>query len=481
MLRSTEAKFRAVLHESPVAAVLTDMTGAIFEANAAAEKLLGHPKAELRRMGIDAWLSAESAHLRRAELQRISSNRLMHSTIMVEVITDPAMPTLRTELRLAAVFDADGRLYSTIHYLQPEAALRVETIPFPVPVTPVLDSPARVKPKLTPLLTSDGQGRIRSWTSEGEALFGYAAADIIGRPLHQLFRPSDATGFGTEVQACLRSPVGRVTWSWYGKAGAKGTDAFVLRPDGTAGGLAITLFLDGGDTATPAAPAGSTYIISPSVARPWPVADLEREQLLLTEAHHRIKNHLQIISSLLNLQSNSMDDAHARQALRASQNRVRAIASLHQHLYELSLGGELSLQQFTEELVARLRDCYDTQDDRVAVSVALDQCEVRDEWHMPLALILNEAISNAFKHAFPDGRHGRIEVKLTAKGDEAHLTVQDDGVGLGENFNRAMGPGLGMKVIGVFAEQMKGQIFVKNITGGGLIFDLRFPIGCVDN
>ncbi len=497
MLRSTEAKFRAVLHESPVAAVLTDITGSIFEANAAAEKLLGHPKSELRRMGIDDWLSSESAQQRRAEMQRMATSRLLHSSLKVEVLTGNSQPVQRVDLRLAAVFDADGRLHSTIHYLQPEPAPR-ETIPLPVMVMPVpeefcaeqaLETYAPAKPAMEALLTTDAQGRISFWTEAAEALFGFNAYEANSLPLHRMFRPSDATGFYAESQGHLQESGARVTWTWYGK-GCKGSDTFVLRPDEDEGGLAMTLLLDGEEPQTTAAPevpaaapvsANSTYIIGPTHSHPWPVADLEREQLLLTEAHHRIKNHLQIISSLLNLQSNSLDDASARQALRSSQNRVRAIASLHQHLYQLSLGGELSLQQFTSELVDRLRECYDTPADRVAVTVALDQCEVRDEWHMPLALILNEAISNAFKHAFADGRHGSIEVRLTNIAGEVHLTIQDDGVGLGANFDNTLSPGLGMKVIGVFAEQMKGQVSMENITGRGLIFDLRFPIGCVDN
>ena len=496
MLRSTEAKFRAVLHESPVAAVLTDITGSIFEANAAAEKLLGHPKSELRRMGIDDWLSFDSAQARRTELHRMAAGRLLHGALKVEVVTDKHQPGQRTDLRLAAVFDADGRLHSTIHYLQPEPVTRVETIPLPVMVTPVPEEPCLepvaaepVVPVETLLLTTDVQGRINAWTPEAEALFGFTTAEAMGRPLHQTFRPSDATGFYTETQAHLESPRTTLTWPWYGK-GVKGTDTFQLRPDEAEGGLAMSLLLDGVEPGVAPAPEAasdasgtgeSTYIIGPTQSHPWPVADLEREQLLLTEAHHRIKNHLQIISSLLNLQSNSLDDATARQALRSSQTRVRAIASLHQHLYQLSLGGELSLQQFTDELVERLRECYDIPAERVTVSVALDQCDVRDEWHMPLALIMNEAISNAFKHAFPAGQAGSIEVRLTASEDEAHLTIQDDGVGLGPDFDSATSPGLGMKVIGVFAEQMKGQVSMKNITGRGLIFDLRFPIGCVDN
>ncbi|MDB6074262.1 MAG: hypothetical protein JWO89_1902, partial [Verrucomicrobiaceae bacterium] len=230
MLRSTEAKFRAVLHESPVAAVLTDITGSIFEANAAAERLLGHPKAELRRMGIDDWLSSESAQQRRAEMQRMATSRLLHSSLKVEVLTGTSQPVQRVDLRLAAVFDADGRLHSTIHYLQPEPAPR-ETIPLPVMVTPVPEEScgaqtveaAPAKPAMTALLTTDVQGRISFWTEAAEALLGFNAYEADGRPLHQMFRPSDATGFYAEAQTHLQEPEARVTWTWYGKGG-KGSE-----------------------------------------------------------------------------------------------------------------------------------------------------------------------------------------------------------------------------------------------------------------
>lgn len=501
MLRSMEAKFRAVLHESPVAAVLTDVTGSIFDANGAAERLLGHPKAELRRMGIDDWLSAESVQLRRGEMQRMAASHQMHASMKVEVLANRNADPQRAELRLAAVYDPDGRLHSTVHYLQLEPTPRVETIPLLVPITaaavpsvapavePVAVEEHPSAPPITALLCTDTHGRIRSWEPAAEALFGFAPSEALGKPLYSLFRPSDPSGFMAETQEHLAAPRSSVTLRWFGH-GRKGLDTFLFDRHDDEGGLAMTLLLDGVDAEpsravqslpTPEEPKASrTYVIGPSVTHPWPVADLEREQLMLTEAHHRIKNHLQIISSLLNLQSNTLEDAGARQALRSSQNRVRAIAALHEHLYQLSLGVDMSLQDFTDGLVSRLRDCYDAPASRVSVSVTLDACEVRDEWQMPLALILNEALSNAFKHAFPEGRTGTIQVRLTTQNQEAHLTIEDDGVGLGLDFDGSINSGLGMKVIGVFAEQMKGKVNMENITDGGVIFDLRFPIGCVD-
>jgi len=385
MLRSTEAKFRVMLNGSPVAAVLTDVTGSIFEANAAAEKLLGHPKAELRRMGIDEWLAPESALGRRVEIQRMTAGRLAHGVLQGEVASGRQRPFHPMQIRLAAVYDAEGRLHSLIHFLQPNFPALVETVARSVhasPPLPELEIPKAEKPQLPPEVVQERKQRL------GPLL---------------------------------------------------------------------------------------------SVTRHWPEANLEREQLLLTEAHHRIKNHLQIISSLLNLQSNALEDASARQALCSSQTRVRAIASLHEHLYQLSQGKEIGLQEFTNELVVRLRDCYDIPVERVAVTMHLQQCEMRDEWRVPLALILNEAVSNAFKHAFADGRSGAIDIKLTVMDLEAHLTIRDNGMGLPANLVGSSGPGLGLKVVGVFAEQMRGNASMENMANQGTCFILRFPVEYNDN
>lgn len=202
---------------------------------------------------------------------------------------------------------------------------------------------------------------------------------------------------------------------------------------------------------------------------------------MLTETHHRIKNHLQLISSMLNLQSNSLDNEVARGALRSSQNRVRAIAALHQHLYQLALGRSVPLKDFVDELVSRLRACYDVSADRVKVLLELDDMQVHDEWVLPVALILNEAVSNAFKHAFPGDRHGNIRISFHESHEQVHLQVMDDGCGLPEGFDPAQSLGLGMKVIGVFAEQMNGKTSLENITDSGVVFNLHFPITCVDN
>jgi two-component sensor histidine kinase len=145
------------------------------------------------------------------------------------------------------------------------------------------------------------------------------------------------------------------------------------------------------------------------------------------------------------------------------------------------MGQAGSLQDFVTGLIEHLRDCFGVTDSRVKVTLDLQDARIRDEWVMPLALILNEAISNAFKHAFPDERGGEIHITLGLGTTEAFLSVRDNGAGLPLGFDAGQSLGLGLKVIGVFAEQMRGRISLKNIEDIGFLFDLHFPIACVDN
>lgn len=468
MLRGAEAKLRTLLQECPVSIVLTDPTGAIFDVNAAAEALLGHPKSELRRTGIDDWLAPESGLQRRLEAKvgLVAGSRSQNGGKAFPVETTAHQAAL---LKLAIIQDADGLPHAIAHFFEPL-------------LTKSVTPPTSAMPRPMPaaggtLLVADAQGRIIEWTDSANALFGWSAAEARQRSVHQLFKPSDATGFYNELP---RSGV--VEWSWFGKDGRKGRQEFELRRV-NADTAALELVLPGSPEAlfAPAEEsraAAPTIVIGPTGSNPWPVADLERERLLLTETHHRIKNHLQLLTSLLNLQGNTLDDESAREALRTSQNRVRAVAALHQHLYQLALGQGTGLQEFVQELVARLRDCYDMPESLLKVSVEVGPFRLREEWFMPVALILNEALSNAFKHGGP----GAVQVRLFEGSDHfMHLTVQDAGLGMPEGFDSSASLGLGLKIIGVFAEQMHGRISIENIKSVGMLFDLRFPMGCVDN
>lgn len=475
MLRSTEAKFRALLHDAPGAVLLTDPTGAVFEANAAAERLLGRPKSELRRTSIDDWLEHESVQARLRELKQLASTNGTRAPISID-LRDKDQPCA---LKMARITDGEGRLHSIVHFIDlPVAATSPSAPAAPVVVAEPVAAAITTEPQQIPILRASAQGRITEWSADAEVIFGWSSDEVRQRSLHQLFRPSDATGFYFDLQNLLTSGDATVEWVGYDKSGRGAVQRYEIHrwPDGQIEFAVIReVAID-----THGGPAIALNVASPSGAH-WEVADLDRERLLLTETHHRIQNHLQLISSMLNLQGNSLDNADARQVLKSSQNRVRAIAALHQHLYQLALDPHLPFRQFVDDLVSRLRDCYDRPASQVEVKVDVDEGRLREEWVLPVALILNEAVSNALKHGFQDGRQGRISITLRTTGSEGQLRIQDDGAGLPEGFSESDSVGLGLKVIGVFSDQMNSYSSLKNMAGSGVVFDLRFPITCVNN
>ncbi len=495
MLAGVEAKFRTLLRECPLPLLLTDVKGAIFDTNPEAEALFSRSRNELRRVGLGALFTAESEERRRAEVARVTASGLSQARLNV-LLQVPATCEGEAELCVALVKDSEGRPHALAHFLKPISTAAVA--PVLISLTPSADdipAPKRPQPTWVTVLTTDEFGRIESWNEEtGLAHFGLTEAQALGMHLHRLFRPSDATGFYNTLQQHLSTVGdGAVHWTWFGGGDKRGSDDFLLTPL-ESGNYALRLQLqthpvplvpqnaEATPTAAPpqTADTAPVYVIAPGPSQLWSGGDLNRERMLLTETHHRVKNHLQIISSLLNLQSNSVEDESVRSLLRSSQNRVRAIAALHQHLYEMQIGQALNLTDFAKELVSRLRECFDADETRVKVELNLASPRIRDEWLMPVALILNEALSNAFKHAFPDGRRGTIRASLSVEGDGTHLRVDDDGVGLPSSFGGPGTMGLGLKVLGVFADQLRGQTSLKNIVNGGLRFDLLFPITCVD-
>lgn len=494
-LRSTEAKFRSLTQECPLGIVLVDKAGAVFEVNAAAESLLGRSKAELRRMPQESWMTEAASEERKAAIREMIETGRRSTSLDISLVKEDG-GELSVNLRLAMVQDAGSKPHCLIYFLREKTAAPSRSAPQQItaPVTPdaapaaaaTAHSEEETTGVTSPawLLQTDVHGRITQWSPQAEALFGFSTSEAVGHWLHTLFRPSDATGFYAELQSRIAADVTPFDWSYFGNEGRRGTARFTLRPAAD-GALSADLFEEKQapapmrHTAQPVTRDPHTHIVKPSQL--WPVADLDREKLLLSETHHRIKNHLQIISSMLNLQINTMTDATARSALRSSQNRVRSIASLHQHLYQLALGESQDFAEFAQGLIQRLREAYDVAEERVPLTLALDTANIQQEWLMPLALILNETISNAFEHAFPAGRGGKLAVHLSLTGPAGVFEIADDGVGLPEGFNPTIAPGLGLKILGVFAEQMGGELALTGAPDQGTKFNLRFPIAYADN
>jgi two-component sensor histidine kinase len=204
------------------------------------------------------------------------------------------------------------------------------------------------------------------------------------------------------------------------------------------------------------------------------VALLEKD-VLLKEVHHRVKNNMQVISSLLNLQAGQEQDKRVLNALQDAQDRVAAMALVHENLYRSDSLAEIDLRSYLDGLLHTVARSYSGSGRQVTLGVLVEPGLVLHlEQAVPCGLVLNEIISNAFKHAFPDGRSGRIEVRARRLGDRGlEIQVSDDGVGLPDGFDPSSDGYLGMMLIQSLVKmQLKGRLKMVADSGCCITFTL---------
>ncbi len=202
---------------------------------------------------------------------------------------------------------------------------------------------------------------------------------------------------------------------------------------------------------------------------------LNEKETLLSEIHHRVKNNLQVISSLLNLQSGAISDTEALRRFAAAQIQIQSMALVHQHLYRSKSFRSVNMAEYVENLCENLMHAFAIPTHNIALKLDIEPLSVPMEQAMPVALLLNELISNCIKHAFPDGTDGTVTIRLAeVEGSYVDLHVADDGVGIAPGSESAGGSSLGMSLITGLAAQLEGEYsFTKN---DGTLFSLRFPL-----
>ncbi len=183
---------------------------------------------------------------------------------------------------------------------------------------------------------------------------------------------------------------------------------------------------------------------------------LKDKELLLREIHHRVKNNLQVVSSLLSIQSRGITDEKAREAVQDSRQRVKSMALIHQDLYrEGDLTG-VPMRQYVERLVSGLVNNYG-KESSVQVAIDVQHISLDVDTAVPIGLILNELITNALKYAWPDGRSGTLSVYLHEQHGQLLLSVADDGVGMPASAVPAKGSGFGLNMVRTFSAKLKAE------------------------
>ncbi len=177
-------------------------------------------------------------------------------------------------------------------------------------------------------------------------------------------------------------------------------------------------------------------------------SSLKEKEVLINEIHHRVKNNMQIISSLLNLQKQHViDDEGAVDVLKESQNRIRAMAMIQEKLYQSDDFSHIKFYEYIESVVSDLFYSHNIHKDQVKLKVKVEDICLNMETGIPCGLIISELVSNSLKHAFPDGRKGEVCISLKFSGDEYKLIVSDNGIGLPENIDYKNTDSLGLQLV----------------------------------
>jgi two-component sensor histidine kinase len=201
---------------------------------------------------------------------------------------------------------------------------------------------------------------------------------------------------------------------------------------------------------------------------------LKEKNILLKEVHHRVKNNLQVISSLLNLQSNYVIDDNSKLLFKETQNRIKTLALVHEKLYKSDDVEYVNLKDYLVSIVELLS--YSFNKEYIDIEYDFDEITKIDiEKAIPCGLITNEIISNSFKYAFPKKIVGRIDIKLRNKGNDYVLTISDNGVGMPEDIDIKSSKSLGLELINALVGQLEGQLEIGAKKGTEYCF--TFPIG----
>ena len=200
---------------------------------------------------------------------------------------------------------------------------------------------------------------------------------------------------------------------------------------------------------------------------------LHEKEVLLKEIHHRVKNNMQVITSLLSLQSKTIGDGKALAVFEDSQNRVKSMALIHETLYQSKDLSRINFAEYLQKLVAHVSRSYRIRPNAVKINLDVNDVALPIDTAVPCGLIINELASNALKYAFPADTKGEVKITFGRADDQYTLCVSDTGVGLPPDFDPEQGKSLGMKLVRMLTSQLSGEMEFRN--GVGTTFQITFP------
>jgi len=201
---------------------------------------------------------------------------------------------------------------------------------------------------------------------------------------------------------------------------------------------------------------------------------LQEKETMLREIHHRVKNNMTVIHSLIGLQSDHLEEEEAVAVFRMTQNRIKSMALIHDHLYHSGDLARIDFSQYIETLVSSLYYSYGVDPGTVEMKIEVGDVDIDLDQAVPCGLILNELVSNTFKYAFPEGRQGELNISIAdCNGDGYRLAVADNGVGFPEDIDFENTESMGLQLVNIFTDQLEGTLEL--VRDNGTEFRIQFP------
>jgi PAS domain S-box-containing protein len=195
-------------------------------------------------------------------------------------------------------------------------------------------------------------------------------------------------------------------------------------------------------------------------------ASLKEKEILLREIHHRVKNNLQIISSMLRLQSDYITDPRMIDVFRDAQSRILTMSLVHEKLYKADNFSKINIAEYINELVGNISSSYDFNEEKIKIKINADNLYINIDTLIPLGLIINELLTNCLKHAFAGNNDGLIEIQFNKNADgQFYLSVKDNGIGIAQDMDFENIKSLGLRLVKILADQIGGELEIKNKNG----------------
>jgi PAS domain S-box-containing protein len=310
------------------------------------------------------------------------------------------------------------------------------------------------------------EGVITSWNAGAERLYGYSASEVIGQPMALLMPPERADELPA-ILAHLRN----------GER-LQHVETARMRKDGQRLDVSLSIF--------PIKDANGRIIGAATIARDitermqveaYLKASLREKEMLVKEIHHRVKNNLQVVSSLLGLQAHMIADPQLRVPFEESQARIQTMALIHQQLYRSGTLAQINFAEYLRDLATRVVRSSRVGQGRLALEISAEEVYLPIETAIPCGLLLHELLSNCVRHAFPAGRSGTIRATLRRHPQCPYvLTVSDDGAGLPPGLDIHTPASLGLRLVHLLAAQLHGTLTFESREGTAVTLSFGDPL-----